>query len=158
MKSSIKIEFPDELKKDMQSFGNEIAKNIAIFTREELTKEYGIAVEEFYNAYTPKQYERKWQLRKSYRPYYRNPHGTRFHGGVEITIDKMKDVHDADNIIILSNALSGYHGPENLGIYTPPWIFEHVINYRDLLFGMIDFIAEDAIKKAKKQKYSILEF
>ena len=158
MKTNLKIEVPKDLKSDIQKFGNSIAKNIALTVRDAITAEYAIAVEEFYNAYTPLQYERKWQLRKSFRPYYRNPHGTRYHGGVEITTDKMKDVHNDSNEMVLSYALGGWHGNPNRGIYTPPYIYEHVANYRDTLFGYIDLIAEDAIEKAKKESYKLLQF
>ncbi len=158
MSNNFKIMIPEDLKNDIQNFGNNIAKNIAIIAREELTKEYALAVEEFYNAYTPIQYERKWQLRKSYRPYYKNPHGTRYHGGVEITTDKMKDVHSDPNEVILGYALSGWHGNPNRGIYTHPPIYEHIENYRNLFFGYIDIIADDAISKAKKETYKILKF
>ena len=158
MKSNFKIEIPKELKSDMQKLGNNIAKNIAIEAREAITNEYVYAVEEFYNSYTPQQYERTWQLRKSYRPYYKNPHGTRFHGGVEICIDRMKDTHADSNEEVLGFALSGWHGHPNRGIYTPPYIYEHVERYRDVLFGYIDEIAAKAIEKAKKEKYTLLRF
>jgi len=156
--SNLKITIPEDLKKDLQLLGNTVAKNIAIFARDSITSEYANAIEMFYNSYTPEQYERKWQLRKSFRPYYRNPHGTRFHGGVEITTDKMRDVHNDSNEVVLSYALSGWHGHPNRHIYTPPSIYEHVENYRNLLFGYIDLIAEDAITQAKKQSYKILRF
>ena len=64
MNTNIKIEIPKDLKSDIQKFGNNIAKNIALAARDAITTEYAIAIEEFYNAYTPLQYERKWQLRK----------------------------------------------------------------------------------------------
>ena len=158
MKSNIKINIPDDLKYDLQKFGNNIAKNIAVAARESITSEYASAVEEFYNSYTPEQYERKWQLRRSFRPYYRNPHGTRYHGGVEITTDKMKDVHQDSNEVVLSYALGGWHGNPNRGIYTHPPIYDHIEKYRDVFFGYIDLVAEDAIAKAKKEKYKLLKF
>lgn len=158
MKSGFKIEIPKELKNDIQKFGNNIAKNIAIEVREEITKEYAFAVEQFYNSYSPLQYDRTWQLYKSYRPYYRNPHGTRYHGGVEICTDKMKDTHADSNEEILGFALSGWHGHPNRGIYTPPYIYNHIERYRDVLFGYIDEIANKAINKAKKEKYTLLRF
>ena len=158
MKNDFKIEIPTELKTDIQNFGNNIAKNIAIEVREQLTSEYRYSVEQFYNSYTPIDYERTWQLRKSYRPYYKNPHGTRYHGGVEICTDKMKDTHSDSNETVLGFALSGWHGNPNRGIYTPPYIYEHVEQYRDILFGYIDIIAKNAIEKSKKEKYKILNF
>lgn len=151
MKEDIKIKIPEDLKIDLQKFGINIAKNIAISARESITSEYVNAIELFYNSYTPQQYDRKWQLRKSYRPYYRNAHGTRFHGGVEICTDKMEDVHSDPNEVVLSYALAGWHGNPNRGIYTHPPIYEHIENYRDIFFGYIDLIANDAISKAKKK-------
>ena len=158
MKSDFKIEIPKDLKLDIQKFGNNIAKNIAIEARESITNEYAFAVEEFYNSYTPQQYERTWQLRRSYRPSYKNPHGTRYHGGVEICTDKMKDTHVDSNEEVLGFALSGWHGNPNRDIYTPPYIYEHVKKYRDVLFWYIDEIADKAISKAKKEKYTLLKF
>ncbi len=158
MSNDIKITVPNELKEDLQKFGNQIAKNIATSVRDALTQEYRYAVSRFYDAYTPIQYKRHWELYNSYKPYYRNPHGTRYHGGVEITAEKMADVHSADNNLVLSSALSGFHGQQSLGIYTPPWIYEHVENYRNVLFGYIELIADDAINKAKTESYSILKF
>lgn len=158
MKNNFKIEISSDLKKDIQKYGNNIAKNIAIEAKEKLTSEYRYSVEEFYNSYTPEEYERTWQLRKSYRPYYRNAHGTRYHGGVEICVDKMKDTHSEPNEIVLGFALSGWHGHPNRGIYTPPYIYEHVEHYRDILFDYIDLIAAHAIEKSKKENYKVLDF
>lgn len=158
MNNNFKIDIPQELKSDIQKFGNNVAKNIAIQAREEITKEYAFSVEAFYDSYDPQQYERTWQLRKSYRPYYRNPHGTRYHGGVEICTDKMKDTHADSNEEVLSYALSGWHGHPNRRIYTPPYIYEHVERFRDTLFGYIDIIAGNAIEEAKKENYKILRF
>lgn len=158
MKNNMKIEIPKDLKTDLQKFGNNVAKNIATYVREAIVSEYANSIELFYNSYTPIQYERKWQLRKSFRPYYKNPHGTRYHGGVEICTDKMKDVHKDSNEVILGYALSGWHGNPNRGIYTAPPIYDHIVQYRDILFGYIDIIADDAIQKAKKEKYNLLSF
>ena len=60
--------------------------------------------------------------------------------------------------IVLSYALSGWHGNPNRGIYTPPYIYEHVENYRNTLFGYIDLIAADAILAAKNVSYKLLHF
>lgn len=158
MAKDFKILIPKDLKDDLQKFGNNIAKNIALIARDSITMEYANAVEQFYSSYTPEYYIRKWQLLKSYRPYYRNPHGTRYHGGVEITTDKMKDVHKDSNEVVLSLSLSGWHGHPNRGIYTHPPIYSHIQNYRDMLFGYVNFLAQDAISNAKKEKYKLLKF
>ena len=156
--AAFEIIMSKELINDLQNFGNEIAKNIAINVRNSLCDEYAYAVEQFYDSYTPEQYERKWQMRRSYRPYYKNPHKTRVHGGVEITPDRMKDVHAISNYDIISYSISGFHGHPKMGIWTPPSIYEHITEYRDILFNHIEDIAEDAISKAKTKKYRILHF
>lgn len=158
---NIKISYSKELLNDLQKYGNNIAKNIARQARDQLTAEYKYAVERFYDAYTPEQYERKYTLRDSCSPYYKDSHGTRFHGGVRIYADRMADVHNDSNYYILNNALEGIHGTPSIAV-TPPWILEHVLKYRELLFASIDVddggIGSNAIAKAKSEKYSIMKF
>ena len=160
MNNQFKITYPDGLIKDIQKYGNTIAKNIAIQVRDSLVHEYKYAVDRFYDAYTPKQYERKESLKKTCRGYYKNPHGTRFHGGVEIFPDKMGEHHDS-NEYVLDISLEGIHGTTAIAV-TPPWILQHVLNYRDAMFSFIDVndggIGSNAIAKAKNGSYSILKF
>ena len=69
-KSSIII--PKDLKDDIQKFGSNVAKEIAIHAREELTMAYAGAIEIFYRSYSPIEYVRQWALRDSYQKYYTN--------------------------------------------------------------------------------------
>lgn len=142
--------------KDIEKYGNNIAKNIALSAKKELVEEYAYSVEQFYASYTPIYYNREWQLRRSYKPYYRNPHGNRFYGGVEITSQKMK--HDDNNEYILNNSLYGFHGSPDLGIWTPPYILNHVLNFHNILFGMIENYVNSAITIAQKEHYNFLYF
>lgn len=156
----IKLEIPKELEKDIQKYGNNIAKNIATQVRDALTEEYNYSIQQFYGEYDPKQYKRQYSLYNTGKKYYRNPHGTRFHGGVEIFPDKMGEHHDS-NEYVLDISLMGIHGEPSIAI-TPPWILDHMLTYRLLLFNSIDVndggIGSAAISKAKSNSYTILNF
>lgn len=157
---SVEINIPKELIKDIQQYGNNIAKNIATQVRDALTEEYNYSVQQFYASYDPKQYQRQYSLYNTGKKYYRNPHGTRFHGGVEIYPDKMGNHHQS-NDYILDISLMGIHGEPQIAI-TPPWILDHMLTYRLLLFNSIDVndggIGSSAISKAKSNSYTILNF
>ncbi len=96
----IEINIPKDLIKDFQDYGNNIAKNIATQVRDALTEEYNYSVQQFYASYDPKQYKRQESLYKTGKKYYRNPHGTRFYGGVEIYPDKMGTHHQSNDYIL----------------------------------------------------------
>ena len=160
MKTTIQIDFSKDMIKDIQDYGNNIAKSIATQCRDALTEEYNYSVQKFYGAYDPKVYKRQESLYKTGKKYYKNPHGTRYHGGVEIFADKMGEHHDS-NDYVLNISLMGIHGEPAIAV-TPPWILEHMLNYRELLFNSIDIndggIGSNAIAEAKSNSYSILKF
>lgn len=85
---------------------------------DELTKTAEYAMQDFYNDYKPKWYDRTYDLKnKSYSRYYRN-HGNRFSGGVSIGSEEMKthyknanELEERDPYLIASTAWeSGLHG------------------------------------------------
>lgn len=139
----------------LQNYGNNIAKQLAIVFREELTREYKYSIEKFYDSYNPIYYDRTWQLRESGSPLYRkNNSGKSYRGGVLISTDKMKETHADPNTVVLSNSLEGFHGKPYLGIYTPPAIIDHILTFRDLLFYSVqedgsDYFSQTAISRAK---------
>lgn len=160
MKTNVQINFSKDLIKDIQDYGNNIAKYIATQCRDALTEEYNYSVQKFYGAYNPKVYKRQESLYKTGKKYYKNPHGTRCHGGVEIFADKMGEHHDS-NDYVLNISLMGIHGEPAIEI-TPPWILEHMLNYQKILFDSIDVddggIGSNAITIAKSKHYPILKF
>lgn len=131
----IEIKITPEYKQQLQEYGNQIARNLALKFRDELVKEYQFSIQRFYGEYTPRVYKRTGQFEHSYRPYYRNPHGTRFHGGVEITADGMQSVYHDSPSEVVSTAISGYHGRPELGIWSSPPIYDHMLRYREMLFN-----------------------
>ena len=160
MSDLINIEYSKKLLEDIQNYGNNIAKNIATQVRDVLTEEYNYSVQRFYGAYDPKQYKRQYSLYNTSKKYYRNPHGTRYYGGVEIYPDKMGEHHQS-NDYVLDISLMGIHGEPQIAI-TSPWILQHMLTYQKLLFDSIDSndggIGSNAIAKAKSSSYSILNF
>lgn len=155
----IKIEIPEDLSKDIQQLGNNIAREIAIRAREELTKCYIDAIEMFYDAYDPKSYKRTWQLRYSYKKYYTNAHGNIFYGGVKITDERMKETHQDPNYQVLDLSIHGWHGyPDPVrGIYRSPEPYDVVVERRDEILDNIQLWGNDAITNAKtKYSYKML--
>ena len=131
----IHIEIPDGIISELQNYGKQIAKNLACTFRDELCREYQSTIAQFYGAYTPRQYQRKGQLHQSFRPYYTFAHGTRYHGGVEITAGNMGAVYHDSPAEVLSTAISGFHGRPSLGIFTAPAPYDHMIQYQELLWA-----------------------
>lgn len=149
MATDIRIEMPSSFASQLQKLGNTVAKYVATEVRDQLTDEYRSSVERFYASYSPEYYERTWQLKNSSKPYYKNPHGTRYHGGVEITEEGMADTHHQSNSVILNNALRGIHGKPS--IYTPPEIGEHMMKFQEMIYNNIESIGDGAIAKAKAE-------
>ena len=153
----LKLEIPKALSDDIKKFGSNIAREIAIHAREELTMAYAGAIEIFYDSYHPEKYHRSWELRYSYQKYYTNAHGDIFYGGVRITADEMEDVHQDPNEEVLYYALHGWHGHPARDIYREPTPLELIYEYRDYVLDNIQSWANDAINNAKtKYKYNML--
>lgn len=151
------IHVSPELRKDLQRFGNQVAKNIATKSRDELTKEFAWTITNFYTSYAPTQYERNWQLYKAYEKYYQNAHGNIYYGGVRILSDKMQDLYHDSPDEVLSTVLEGFHGRSNRWIQTEPAPLEHIIKFRDSLIAGIGVWGPSAIHSARQVGgYSIL--
>ena len=155
--SNIKITIPKDLEKDIQQLGNNVAREIAIRAREELTQCYIDAIELFYELYNPKRYERTWELRNSYQKYYTNSHGNIFYGGVKITDERMEEKHQDPDYEVLDLAIHGWHGHPSEDIYIAPEPYDLVTEYRDDILNNIKSWGDDAIKNAKtKYNYKLL--
>lgn len=149
-----KIIINKEYLENIQTYGDTIAKNLAIIFREKLTDRYKKSVNSFYSSYTPMFYKREYQLQKTCSPFYtKNNSGHSFHGGVIIYPDKMKyknpEIHDTPEYI-LNNSLEGIHGIKT--IYTPRWILTDVLIYREYLFHRLsgnDSISREAINRSR---------
>ena len=88
----------ENLKKNLEKYGQEKAKELAQDAREKLSNHYMSLIDWYYVDYMPKlnkygepYYHRTFGLYKSYKKYYKNSHNSTYYGGVEITADKMND-------------------------------------------------------------------
>lgn len=156
LRQRTKITVPNELRKDIQKLGNEVAKNISRKASELITEEYQYIITQFYSSYTPSYYHRSDTLRDySYKPYFRslNNHYNKYIGGVEFTPERMDYVgYTAPPEEILSYALQGYHGHPSLDIHTGLMPYEHMLRFRDSVLTHIDTWADWAIVTAKHSK------
>lgn len=125
------------LKKQME----QRAKDIATDARDRLTDEYNRVIDFFYSDYSPNYYQRHSGIpgmRKTFRKYYRNSHGTSYSGGIQIGVNDMYNDYGykGDNrAYVLDSFLDGYHGPKHLEITGNQGIkaYEHMIKFRDNL-------------------------
>lgn len=103
-----------ELSQELERYSKEIAKQLAIETREKLFKEADNAISDFYSHYDPLYYKRHqpigYNIRKSFRKYYHAPHGNIYSGGIEMSSDWMDDVYRYDKDYIATLIYSGFHG------------------------------------------------
>lgn len=103
-----------ELSQELENYSQEIAKQLAIETRERLYKEADNAISDFYGHYDPLYYKRHqpigYNIRKSFRKYYHAPHGNIFSGGIEMSSDWMDDIYRYDKDYIATLIYSGFHG------------------------------------------------
>lgn len=119
----------NDLADEIEQYGKDIARELAIYTRERFYKTANKAITAFYNHYSPIYYHRhrspnpkdgKWgyNIRQSIRKYYLNPHyGTKYTGGIEISPDWMDDIYRANTDYIFNLIYAGYHG----NVLMLPW-------------------------------------
>ena len=98
-----------QLKKDLIKYGNNIAKNMALTIANELTEEARLAIEDFYNGYTPQYYVRHYNFRNSFKRYYKN-HGDHFTVGVELTKSNIPNVYSDPVDEVFMRVYHGFHG------------------------------------------------
>jgi hypothetical protein len=151
---AFKLNLDENYFKEMQSLGNDIAKNLAIVFREKLTERYKYSVNGFYSSYQPKFYHREYQLFKAGSPFYQKYNsGETFRGGVLIDSSLMHYEYPKKHTssdYILGISLEGIHGDVTQPI-TPRWILTDVLVYRDYIFHRLsgnDSISKDAFHRA----------
>lgn len=151
------IKITDDLKKDLKKYGELFSVGIATQIRDELTARTAYAIEQFYRNYRPIYYNRHYDnfRKKSFRKFYKNPHGQLIRGGVELTPDRMDNIyqHGIDDTFTDVFVL-GYHGPfqvyvskyvENRPPVTDPSPWEMIYMERD-------YILKNVVKKNSKYR------
>ena len=155
----------DDIIKYMRTFSKAYAKEGS----KQITKKAQSCIEMFYRDYTPKYYDRTYDLKNnSYVPYYHD-NGKSFYGGVRITADYMRPYYSGgimshtytDPLTVAQLAWHGWHGdPTGYNgrfdpIRTTPPLdvltgFVHNETFLDLMYKYAE-------KKATKQKYKYLD-
>lgn len=150
-----------DIAQEIERYSKDIARELAIKTREELYKSANKAINYFYADYTPIYYHRHLpvtsNIKRSFRKYYANPHNTIFSGGIEMSSGWMNDVYRADTDYIATLVYSGYHGnvlmlPQpitNVPPITHPSPIMRILNTRDKIQSNISGIANGISKKVR---------
>lgn len=103
-----------ELEAYIKDYANNVARNVAGQIRDDLFDEAKLAIEAFYNSYSPKYYRRHYYnfYNKSFKKYYSNAHCTIYRGGVELTPELMDDIYqDPVQEVFDTVFIAGLHGP-----------------------------------------------
>lgn len=158
------------LQDDILKYMKTYSKTYTKFACQELTKKAKSCIEMFYDDYTPKYYDRTFDLRdNSVIPYFHN-NGNTYYGGVRITADYMSKYYSGgvmnkkatDPIEVAQLAWHGWHGdPTGYNGHfepirtTPPLdvLREYAKNK-----NFITFAKTFAEKTAKKGRYKSFYF
>lgn len=102
----------------IKEYASNVARNVAGQIRDDLFKEAKLAIEAFYNSYSPKYYRRHYYnfYNKSFKKYYSNAHGTIYRGGVELTPENLDSIYRAPAEFVFETVYAGYHGPADFGV------------------------------------------
>ena len=155
----------EDILKYMKTFSKEYAKEGS----KQITKKAQSCIEMFYRDYTPKYYDRTYDLKNnSYVPYYHD-NGKAYYGGVRITADFMSPYYSGgimnhtytEPITIAQLAWHGWHGdPTGYNGHfepirtTPPLdVLTDFVNNKSFL----DLMYKHADNVATKQKYKYLD-
>ena len=153
---SLEKDLERDLEKWIRTYAEAYCKKAAI----ELTETAKYAIQKFYNDYTPKYYDRTFDLRdNSYSLYYHN-NGRKIYGGVRISADKMQDYKDGTSAVDVVGwtwfeGRHGFRGRDvDYPIYTYPPI--NIVKEKRDDASFLRELTNHATKEAKKQSYSIL--
>jgi hypothetical protein len=165
------------MKVDVSGLEKDILRYMKIYSEaytkegsKQITKKADMCMAMFYRDYTPKYYDRTYDLRyNSFVPYYRN-NGKSYYGGVRITSDFMRPYYSGgimnytstDPFTVAQLAWHGWHGDPTgynghfvpIRTTSPLEVLTDFVNNESFLSSMRNY----ADKKATKQKYNYLKF
>jgi hypothetical protein len=158
-----------DLEEDILKYMKTFSKTYAKEGSKQIVKKTKSCIEMFYNDYSPKFYNRTFDLKNnSYDPYYHD-NGKAFYGGVRITADFMSPYYSGgimDNnytepIVIAQLAWHGWHGDptgyngrfEPIRTTSPLAVLQDFVHNK----AFLDSIYEYADKKSSQHKYKYLQ-
>lgn len=147
------------IEKDVKLWLRTYAETYCRQATNEITAMASLAINKFYQDYTPKYYDRTLDLLKnSYSPYYHD-NGKRIYGGVRISADQMqvyKDGTPAERVVGWT-WFQGKHGyKDNSPILTYPPLLMVKEWIQDESF--LKKLRINATNTAKRQTYTYLKF
>lgn len=148
------------IKKDIKKYIDNIAANMAENAGTKIVNKYKYIIQNFYNDYTPKYYNRVKGLNRSYQPYYKKQNRY-FEGGIILSEDGIDVEYDygKNGIYAFDSFLDGYHGNPDLGIANSIKPYEYMIQFRNSLkSNWKTTLLPDAKKKARQDTYSLISF
>ena len=112
-----KVTITDKLIKDLTEYSKNFRIGMATKTRDNLAKATAVAIEMFYQDYTPKYYKRHIRNGKhynfgelSFEKYYYNKHGSVIRGGVKLSPEQMESIYQDSKEEVFDMFYAGYHG------------------------------------------------
>lgn len=167
MKNNCKVTITRQLYDDLKKYGEQFCVGMATKARDMLTTSAEIAIEMFYQDYTPIYYQRHYYnfREKSFKKFYENKHGHIVRGGVELSSDSMDDIYQDSKNEVFDMVYAGYHGVAS-GFnepysFTPvhvmrPSPLELIEESRDNYINHIDMYSIYGYKKAAQKQYETL--
>lgn len=150
------------LREDIRKYLRTFAESYCKDAEREITKMAKCAIEEFYSSYSPRYYDRTFDLRdNSYEPYYKD-NGKVIYGGVRISSDNMRDYKNANAFEVAELGWSGWHGDssgyggkfEPIHTRAPISMVKQWMSNKNFLYS----IKKKAGENARKQSYNYLSF
>lgn len=146
------VEITQALYDDLKKYSKNFSIGMATQIRDDLTKSAAVAIEAFYQDYTPIYYQRHYYnfREKSFKKYYDNKHNHIIRGGVELSSENMDDIYQDSTQQVFDMVYAGYHGVasgfEEPYTFTPvhvmkPSPLEIIEEYRDNIINHIDWYA-----------------
>lgn len=162
-----KININKDLIRDLKDYSATVCVSLATQVREEMYETAKFAIEEFYKDYTPLYYKRHYYnfRENSFIKYYKNPHNSIVHGGIELTPYELDDIYRTKSEYVFNLVYSGFHGNVNmLGsdkiTNVPPIMnpspLDILLDRRDELVKNINDYKGLAMDRANKKSYGTL--
>lgn len=109
---NVTVTVSDQLYNDLKRYGKNFCVGMATKVRDNLTMSAAVAIESFYEDYTPKYYKRHYYnfRENSFRKFYENKHGKIIRGGVELSPEMMDDIYKDSKEEVFDMVFAGYHG------------------------------------------------
>ena len=163
--SNVKVTVSKELYNDLERYGRNFCIGMATQVRDNLTLSAAVAIESFYEDYTPRYYKRHYYnfRERSFKKFYENKHGRIIRGGVELTPNALDDIYKDSKEEVFDMVFAGYHGVAS-GFnepytFTPvhimqPSPMEIISNSQATIINHIDRFEAYGYKRANQEMYN----